>query len=261
MTDMAEESLKEVKNNEVKVDDSSCEEGMNLDMPNNTPEVMEDDNAPGNMEQDNNPGSMEEGNKPNDMEEGNKPDKREKGNNPKQMEEGQKPENKEEANKPENTEEEAPVPESKPAEEAKTSNGTDFVEAIEVIKDAVKKSQNKDTIDNINNSIIEDVVNEKEVDKIPASENNGTGEPGAAAMTLKAASQRGAAAVEMSPQVASQPGRPLAAAADTTFKPGGSRAKSTTQSARTNLVVPPGYRLGGHKSVGTTTEGQEGVAN
>ena len=79
MTDMAEESLKEVKDNEVKVDDSSCEEGMNLDMPNNTLEVMEDDN---------------------------KPDKRDKGNNPKQMEEGQKPENKEEANKPKNTEEE-----------------------------------------------------------------------------------------------------------------------------------------------------------
>ena len=64
MTDMAEESLKEVKDNEVKVDDSSYKKGMKLDMPNNTPEVIEDDNAPGNMEQDNNPESMEEGNKP-----------------------------------------------------------------------------------------------------------------------------------------------------------------------------------------------------
>ena len=101
VTDMAEEFLKEVKDNEVKVDDSSHEEGMNLDMPSN---------------------------------------------NPKQTEEGQKPENKEEANKPEDTGKEAPIPESKPAEEAKTSNGTDLVEAIEVIKDAVKKSQGKSAV-------------------------------------------------------------------------------------------------------------------
>jgi hypothetical protein len=65
-------------------------------------------------------------------------------------------------------------------------------------------------------------------------------QPGTAAMTLKAASQRGTAAVKVSPQVASQSGRLLAAAAITNFKPGGSRAKRSTQGARTNLVVPPG---------------------
>ena len=65
-------------------------------------------------------------------------------------------------------------------------------------------------------------------------------QPGAAAMTLTPASQRGTAAVKVNPPVARQPGRLLAAAAITNFKPGGSRSKRSTQGACTNLVVPPG---------------------
>jgi len=65
-------------------------------------------------------------------------------------------------------------------------------------------------------------------------------QPGAAAATLRPASQTDTAGVKVDPPVAGQPGRLLAAAAITNFKPGGSRAKRSTQGARTHLVAPPG---------------------
>ena len=113
---MAEESFKEVKNNEVKGDAASYEEDIDLDMPGNTPE------------------DMKEGNTPEDMEEA------------------------------------APASESNHAEESNISNGTALVQAIDVLKDPVEKPEDKDKtegtiIDNINNSIIEEVV-----DKLHAKE-------------------------------------------------------------------------------------------
>jgi len=65
-------------------------------------------------------------------------------------------------------------------------------------------------------------------------------QPGAAVVTLNPASQSHTAGVKVNLPAATQPGRLLAAAAITNFKPGGSRAKRSTQGARTNLVVPPG---------------------
>ena len=76
--------------------------------------------------------------------------------------------------------------------------------------------------------------------KVVVKEGAEVTQPGAAAMTLNPASQSHTAGVRVNPPAASQPGRLLAAAAITNFKPGGSRAKRSTRGARTNLVAPPG---------------------